>query len=70
MENFADDAKLQAYGSGALRILMEWKEYKNAIVKAGGRQALLRAIENHADETKDYVEDVQNNARCALNALL
>ena len=36
---------------------MEWDEFHDPVKQAGGRRALVDAIENHQDESKEYVED-------------
>ena len=55
---------------GRWTILVKWDEFKDSVKQAGGRRALLDAIENHQDESKEYVEILQKKANRALKALL
>ena len=70
MNKFPHDAKLQRYACGSLDNLVDWDEFKDPVKQAGGRRALLDAIENHQDESKEYVEKLQISANRALKALL
>jgi len=70
MNKFAEDAELQRYACGALDLLTEWDEFKEPVKQAGGRRALFDAIENHQDESKDHVDQLQISANRALKALL
>jgi len=70
MNKFAEDAELQRYASGMLDTLVAWDEFKEPVKQAGGRRALFDAIENHQDESKDHVDQLQISANRALKALL
>ena len=70
MNKFPHDAKLQEYACWALDNLVRWDEFKDPVKQAGGRRALLEAIENHQDESKEHVEKLQERANRALKALL
>ena len=70
MRKFPDDVKLQMFASWVLRAMTTWDEFKNAIKEAGGRRALLDAIENHPDESKEHTGDLLMRARSALKNLL
>jgi len=68
MNKFEDNAGLQKWVCSALEKLLNWDddEIKTAIVEAGGRRALVEAIENHKDETKEHVNNLQEKAKAAL----
>ena len=68
MNKFPEDAELQRWASGTLVNLVVW-EFKDAIKEAGGRRALVDAIENHQDESKEHVKGIQKHANSALKAL-
>jgi len=73
MKSFKDMAQLQKNASSALlQLLLSYNEdgCTKAIVKAGGRKALLEAVETHDDETTEHVKDLQRKAREALKKLL
>ena len=70
MNKFPHDAKLQKYACVALDNLTEWDEFKDPVKQAGGRRALFDAIENHKDESKEYVEKIQEKATSALKKVL
>lgn len=71
MNTFKDNAKLQEVATHALCKLLKYDDLKEAIASANGlRLALVHAIENHKDESKDRVKELQENARSALKQLL
>jgi len=69
MNKFPEDAMLQQYACGALDNLTEWEEFKDAVKQAGGRRALVEAIENHQDESKECVKELQLWATSAIKKL-
>jgi len=70
MNKFLHDARLQRYACGMLDNLTEWDEFKDPVKQAGGRRALLDAIENHQDESKEHAKSMQKKAKSALKKLL
>jgi hypothetical protein len=70
MKKFPDDVLLQRWACFALCTLSNWKELQAPICYAGGRRALLDAIETHTDESEIYVNRIQKRARLALQRLL
>jgi len=59
MKKFPHDAKLQRYACSVLHNLVKWDEFKDAVKQAGGRRALVDAMEDHQDESKEHVEKLQ-----------
>jgi len=70
MKKFPHDAMLQLVACGMLDNLLEWDEFKDSVKQAGGCRALVEAIKNHQDESKEYAENLQRSANHALKALL
>jgi len=70
MNTFPNDAELQKRASWALDNLTCWDEFKDVVKQAGGRRALLDAIEIHQDERKEHVKELQQSASDALKKLL
>jgi hypothetical protein len=70
MKEFPNDAELHVWTCYALKWLSKWIEFRAPICDAGGRQALLYAIETHKDESKLDVQKIQKYARLALKQLL
>jgi len=70
MNKFPHDVRLQRYACGTLKLLTEWDEFKDSVKQSGGRRALVEAIENHKDESKEHVEILQENASRALKNVL
>lgn len=70
MNTFPNDAELQKRASWALDNLTCWGEFKDVVKQAGGRRALLDAIEIHQDERKEHVKELQQYASDALKKLL
>ena len=69
MNKFPEDAELQHDACGVLENLMQWDEFKDAVKQAGGRRALVEAIENHQDESEKYVKELQLWATSAIKKL-
>jgi len=70
MNKFPEDAELQRCACGALDNLVKWEEFHDTVKQAGGRRALVDAIENHEDVSKQHVEKLQHFAKHALKKLL
>jgi len=70
MNKFPHDAALQFVACSVLDNLVKWDEFRDPVMQAGGRRALLDAIENHKDESKDNVEILQKKASSALKKVL
>jgi hypothetical protein len=70
MKKYPDKARVQRWACHALAVLSDWKEFRTPLCDAGGRQALLDAIETHMDESQADVVYIQKRARLVLQRLL
>jgi len=70
MKKFPHDARLQQFACAALDNLTDWEEFHDPVKQAGGRRALVEAIENHQDVSKEDVKKLQQFAKRALKKLL
>jgi len=70
MKTHPQCADLQYLASFALNCFSHWNELKKAVQEAGAEHALVDAWTNHHDESKEFVKEIQEDARSAFRKLL